>query len=212
MHLVVGLGNPGRRYAQTRHNAGFLVIDRLAERWGARVERKQFGALVDSVRLASSNAVLAKPQTFMNRSGQAVVSLKGFYKTPLEDVVVVHDEVDMDFGTVKLKQGGGHGGHNGLRDIQAKAGGNGFVRVRVGVSRPPEGWDTADWVLAKFSSAEQSELDAILDRAADAVELVLREGTSKAMAHVNARRPQRNQTNNGSTGEGTPSPAQEPQN
>lgn len=192
MHLVVGLGNPGRRYAQTRHNAGFHVVDRLAERWGARVERKQFGALVDSVRIGSAVAVLAEPQTFMNRSGQAVASLKGFYKLEPGDIVVVHDEVDLDFGVVKLKEGGGHGGHNGLRDIQAKLGNNHFVRVRVGVGRPPQGWDTADWVLGKFTSDELSELPDIVDRAADAVELVLKEGAAKAMTEVNARRPARN--------------------
>ena len=196
MHLVVGLGNPGRQYAQTRHNAGFHVVDRLAERWGARVERKQFGALVDSLRIGDANIVLCKPQTFMNRSGQAVASLKGFYKLDVSDIVVIHDEVDMDFGTVKLKQGGGHGGHNGLRDIQAKLGNNGFVRVRVGISRPPPGWETSNWVLGKFSGSEQAELPDIVDRAADVVELVLREGAAKAMSEVNARRPQRNSAAN----------------
>lgn len=194
MHLVVGLGNPGGRYAQTRHNAGFLVVDRLAERWGVSVDRKQFGALVQSARVGSASVVFAKPQTFMNLSGQAVASLRGFYKTELDEIVVVHDEVDLDFGTVKLKKGGGHGGHNGLRDIQAKAGGNGFVRVRVGVSRPPQGWDTADWVLGKFTDAEQALLPDVVEDACDAVEALLRDGLDRAMTDVNARRPQRNLT------------------
>lgn len=192
MHLVVGLGNPGQRYAQTRHNAGFHVVDRLAERWGARVERKQFGALVDAIRIGDTPVVLAKPQTFMNRSGQAVASLRGFYKTQLDELVVVYDEVDIEFGSVKLKHGGGHGGHNGIRDVQACLGSNDFTRVRVGVSRPPPGWDTADWVLARFGDSEQQDLPEILDRAADAVELVLRDGVQQAMTEVNARRPQRN--------------------
>ena len=109
MHLVVGLGNPGRRYAATRHNAGFAVVDRLAGRWGATCDRKQFGALVDRVQIASTDAVLAKPQTFMNRSGQAVASLRGFYKSEVAVVVVVHDDVDLDFGTVRLKLGGDAG-------------------------------------------------------------------------------------------------------
>ena len=195
MHLVVGLGNPGRQYAQTRHNAGFHVVDRLAERWGGHVDRKQFGALVDSVRIGGASVVLAKPQQFMNRSGQAVASLRGFYKLEVDEVVVVHDEVDLDFGTVKLKEGGGHGGHNGLRDIQAKLGNNGFVRVRVGVGRPPAGWDTADYVLGRFSASEQAELADLVDRAADAVERILEEGAAKAMTEVNARRPQRNTGN-----------------
>lgn len=191
MHLVVGLGNPGGCYAHIRHNAGFHVVDRLAERWGARVERAQFGALVDQVRVGDHPVVLAKPQTFMNLSGQAVVSLRGFYKAEVPNLVVVHDEVDLDFGTVRVKQGGGHGGHNGLRDIQARLGANDFVRVRVGVSRAPEGWDTADWVLGRFTDEETTALPAIVDRAADAVEQVIREGTAKAMADANARRPQR---------------------
>ena len=149
MQLVVGLGNPGRRYASTRHNVGFLVVDRLASRWAGSCDRKQLGALVDKVRIGSSDVVLAKPQTFMNLSGQAVASLRGFYKpASVDDILVVHDELDLEFGTVRLKRGGGHGGHNGLRDIQARLGTNDFVRVRVGIGRPPEGWDTADYVLA----------------------------------------------------------------
>ena len=194
MHLVVGLGNPGRRFARTRHNAGFLVIDRLAQRWGAAVERNQFKALVDPARIGSTPVVLCKPQTFMNLSGDAVASLKGYYKVDLEDIVVVHDDVDLSLGDVRLKKGGGHGGHNGLRDLQKKVG-NGFARVRFGVSRPPEGWDTADYVLGKFTDAEASELDASIERAADAVEAALSEGLTAAMQHVNAR----------SSGSGSPS-------
>ena len=187
MHLVVGLGNPGRRYAATRHNAGFAVVDRLAGRWGATCDRKQFGALVDRVQIASTAAVLAKPQTYMNRSGEAVASLRGFYKTDEAEVVVVHDDVDRAFGTIRLKLGGGHGGHNGLRDIQAKLSDNGFVRVRVGVARPPEGWDTADWVLGRFTDSEQAGLPAVVDRAADAVECVLTDGVRQAMNTFNTR-------------------------
>ncbi len=187
MHLVVGLGNPGRRYARTRHNAGFLVVDRLAERWRASVERKQFKALVDSARIGSTPVVLCKPQTFMNLSGDAVASLRGYYKVEVEDIVVVHDDVDLPLGDVRLKKGGGHGGHNGLRDLHKKLGTNGYARVRFGVSRPPEGWDTADYVLGKFTDAEASDLDASIDRAADAVEAALSEGVSKAMQHVNDR-------------------------
>ena len=122
MHLVLGLGNPGAKYRRTRHNAGFLVVDRLANRWGARLDRAQFGALVDRARVGGSDAILAKPQKFMNLSGQAATSLRGYYKVDSADVVVVHDDVDIPFGDVRVKAGGGHGGHNGLRDIQAKMG------------------------------------------------------------------------------------------
>jgi PTH1 family peptidyl-tRNA hydrolase len=187
MHLVVGLGNPGERYALTRHNAGFQVVDELARRGGVSCDRKQFGALVDRARISEADAVLAKPQTFMNLSGQAVNSLRGFYKADMAEVVVVHDDVDLAFGDVRLKSGGGHGGHNGLRDIQAKLGRNDFVRVRVGVSRPPDGWDTAAWVLGRFSEGEQASLDEVVDKAADAVEHLLRVGLTQAMNSVNAR-------------------------
>lgn len=187
MHLVVGLGNPGRRYERTRHNAGFLVVDRLAERWGARVERSQYKALVDTTRVRDANVVLCKPQTFMNLSGESVVSLKGWYKVETDDVVVVHDDLDLPFGDVRLKKGGGHGGHNGLRDIQARLSTAAWIRVRCGVGRPPEGRDAADYVLGVWAEHETAQLDDFVDRAADAVEAVLSEGLSAAMQHVNAR-------------------------
>lgn len=189
MHLVVGLGNPGRKYEKTRHNAGFLVVDRLAERWGGDVGTKQLGALVDKVAIGSGrlSAVLAKPQSYMNLSGQPTVSLRGWYKLDNDRVVVVHDEVDLPFGTVRIKVGGGHGGHNGLRDLLKHLGNEPFVRVRFGVGRPPEGWDTADYVLAKWQGSEQDELPDVVDRAADAVEAVLTEGPTAAMNRINTR-------------------------
>ena len=196
MLLVLGLGNPGARYDATRHNAGFLVADRLAERLGAPFDRKQLGALVTSVRFAATGerdgqAVLAKPQGFMNLSGQVATSLRGFYKVEANDIVVIHDEVDLPFGDVRIKKSGGHGGHNGVRDVIAKLGTTGFVRVRVGVGRPPEGWDTADYVLGKYTAAEAAEVPAIVDRAADAVERIAAEGVERAMQTVNSRAPLR---------------------
>ncbi|MEQ1569102.1 MAG: aminoacyl-tRNA hydrolase [Myxococcota bacterium] len=186
MHLVLGLGNPGRRYERTRHNAGFLVVDRIAARQAAVVERAQLGALVESVRLGTRPVVLAKPQSFMNLSGQPAASLRGWYKVPEDQVVVVHDEVDLPFGEVRVKQGGGAGGHNGLKDLVAKIG-NRFVRVRVGVGRPPAGWDTADFVLSAFTAAEEDALPSVVDRAADAVSLVVERGASTAMNETNRR-------------------------
>jgi PTH1 family peptidyl-tRNA hydrolase len=174
VHLVVGLGNPGRRYAKTRHNAGFLVVDRLAERWNAPLSKKQFKADVGSARVGSAAAVLCKPQTFMNLSGESVTSLRGYYKVDPSHVVVVHDDVDLPFGDVRVKSGGGHGGHNGLRDISKRIG-PGYDRVRFGVGRPPDGWDTADYVLATWDRDEQRALDDAVDRAADAVERVLQD-------------------------------------
>jgi PTH1 family peptidyl-tRNA hydrolase len=206
VHLVLGLGNPGRRYEQTRHNAGFLVVDRLAERAGAAVDRRQLGALVANLQLDGQAGaegprvsplrgplgphpvVLAKPQSFMNLSGQPAASLRGFYKVPLEQVIVVHDDVDLPFGDVRVKLGGGHGGHNGLRDLAGKLGG-GFLRVRFGVGRPPEGWNTADYVLGSFTSDEQPALPEIVDVAADAVSMVVAQGVTAAMNRFNTRRP-----------------------
>lgn len=193
MHLVLGLGNPGRRYERTRHNVGFVVVDRLSERWGEAIEKKQFGALVGSARIRSSPAVLGKPQSFMNLSGQPAASLKGFYKLTNDKIVVVHDELDLPFGEVRLKQSGGHGGHNGLRDLQQKLGGNDFLRVRVGISRPPEGWDTADYVLGNWSSDEEAEISDVVERACDAVEAILSDGITAAMNHFNTR-PERRES------------------
>ena len=187
LYLVLGLGNPGSRYDRTRHNAGFLVADRLAARWGVPVDRPQFGALTAKARVRSHDVVLAKPQQFMNLSGQAGVSLRGYYKVDNGDVLVVHDEVDLPFGQVKIKKGGGHGGHNGLRDIAGRFGSQDFVRVRVGVSRPPPGWDTADYVLGAWTTAEQAALDEIIDRSADAVDAILDDGVLGAMNRFNVR-------------------------
>jgi len=187
MHLVLGLGNPGRRYAGTRHNAGFLVVDRLSERWGAPCDRKQFGALVGKGLFAGRPVMLAKPQTYMNLSGQAAASLRGYYKLETDQLVVVHDEVDLPFGQVRVKRGGGHGGHRGLTDLHRMLGGGGYDRVRFGLSRPPAGWDTADYVLGKWTAEEQERLDELVERAADAVEAVIRDGTVAAMNVFNTR-------------------------
>lgn len=187
MHLVLGLGNPGGKYRHTRHNAGFMVVDRLARRAGVSCERKQFGALVERVRVGTEDVILAKPQTFMNLSGQAAVSLRGFYKPEESAIVVVHDEVDLPFGDIRIKVGGGHGGHNGLRDLQAKLGTNGFTRVRFGVGRPPPGWETANYVLADFTAEETEQLDSLIDQAADAVEAIVQDGVRAAMNRFNAR-------------------------
>lgn len=188
MHLVLGLGNPGRRYERTRHNAGFLVVDRIAERHRVAVLRPQLGAMVESVRFGDHPVVLAKPQSFMNLSGQPAVSLRGWYKVTNDDLVVVHDDVDLPFGDLRVKKGGGHGGHNGLRDIDEKLGSAAYVRLRVGVGRPPPGRDTADWVLAPFAPEEEAELPALFDRAADAVVLVVEQGLDRAMSQVNQKR------------------------
>ncbi|CAL9531695.1 Peptidyl-tRNA hydrolase [Nocardiopsis dassonvillei] len=176
--LVVGLGNPGPKYAGNRHNAGFMVVDALAggERWKAH----RAHAEAVETRLDGTAVVLAKPRTYMNLSGGPVSALARFYKVPLERVVVVHDEMDIDFGALKLKKGGGSGGHNGLKSITASLGGPDYLRVRFGVGRPPGRMDPADYVLRDFSSTERGELDLNVERAADAVRTVLTDGLERA--------------------------------
>jgi len=186
MWLVVGLGNPGRRYVSTRHNIGFKVIENLANRWSIPAEGKQLGSLVGGGRIANDKAFLARPQSFMNRSGHPVRSLMGYFKLDTDRVMVIHDDLDLPFGRVQLKRGGGHGGHNGLRDINKHAGKD-YIRVRVGVGRPPEGWETADYVLGKWNSTEQVEVSGVVDRASDAVEAVLRDGLGGARNRIKVR-------------------------
>ncbi|MDT0329100.1 aminoacyl-tRNA hydrolase [Nocardiopsis lambiniae] len=176
--LVVGLGNPGPKYAGNRHNAGFMVVDALAgtERWKAH---KAHAEAVET-RLDGVPVVLAKPRTYMNLSGGPVSALAAFYKVPLGRVIVVHDEMDIDFGALKLKKGGGSGGHNGLKSVTASLGGPGYVRVRFGVGRPPGRMDPAAYVLRDFSSTERAELDLNVERAADAVRVLLADGLERA--------------------------------
>jgi PTH1 family peptidyl-tRNA hydrolase len=186
--LVVGLGNPGPGYAATRHNAGFMVADLLAERMAGRFKAHKSGAEVVEGRVAGLRVVLAKPKSFMNLSGGPTVAAMNFYKVPLERLVVVHDELDIDYGRLRLKRGGGDGGHNGLRSISKSAGSKEYLRVRFGIGRPPGRQDPADFVLKPFASTEAKELALNVDRAADAVEALLT-GTLEAVQnkyHVEA--------------------------
>ena len=171
--LVVGLGNPGPSYAGNRHNAGFLVLDLLADRSGGRFKAHKGRADVVEGRLAGERAVLAKPKTYMNLSGGPTASLRDFFKVPTERIVVVHDELDIPYGALRLKRGGGDNGHNGLRSITSALGSKEYLRVRFGVGRPPGRQDPADYVLKDFAAAERKDLGFHVDRAADAVEALL---------------------------------------
>jgi peptidyl-tRNA hydrolase, PTH1 family len=189
-YLVVGLGNPGPRYAATRHNAGFFVVDLLAERIGGRFKAHRsnaHSANADVVegRLAGASVVIGKPRTYMNESGGPVVGLARFYKVDVERIIVVHDELDLPFETLRLKRGGGEGGHNGLRSIATSLGSKEFVRVRFGISRPPGRQDPADYVLREFASSERKELPYLVDRAADAVEAIIARGLEAAQNEYN---------------------------
>jgi PTH1 family peptidyl-tRNA hydrolase len=185
--LVVGLGNPGPAYAKTRHNIGFVVADLLAGRLGSGFKlHKKSGADVATGRLAGRAVVLAKPRTYMNESGRHVGPLANFYSVAPADVIVLHDELDIDFGRIRLKSGGGVAGHNGLRSVAAALGTKDFQRVRIGVGRPPGRKDAATFVLEPFSSRERTEVPTICEQAADATELLIGQGLEPAQNTVHA--------------------------
>ncbi|MFF9901194.1 aminoacyl-tRNA hydrolase [Streptomyces longispororuber] len=189
--LVAGLGNPGPGYALNRHNVGFMVADLLAGRIGGSFKRAaKAQAQVLEGRLGpmgpgSRRVVLVKPMSYMNLSGGPVTALRDFYKVPTAHVVAVHDELDIDFGTLRLKLGGGDNGHNGLKSM-TKAMGSDYHRVRFGIGRPPGRMQVADFVLKDFSSVERKELDYLVDRAADAVECLVTEGLERAQSAYNS--------------------------
>lgn len=186
MWLVVGLGNPGREYEDTRHNIGFMVVDALADRAGVKISDKKFKARLARAKIGGQDCWLLKPETYMNLSGESVGPAAGFFKIPTSNVIVVHDEMDIELGRLKLKTGGGHGGHNGLRSLKQHLPDDGFHRVRVGVDRPPNAeWDPADWVLSRFRSEEQEKLEGALKDAQSAVSAILRHGMAKAMNRYN---------------------------
>jgi PTH1 family peptidyl-tRNA hydrolase len=191
--LVVGLGNPGASYARNRHNVGFMVVDELAARAGGSFTSHRSRTKVADVRIGvlpggapGPRVVLAKPVTFMNLSGGPVSSLSQYLQVPGERLVVVHDEIDLPFATIRLKTGGGEGGHNGLRSISSSLGTKDYVRVRVGVGRPPGRMDAADHVLRDFTAAEGKDLPWLVDAAADAVEALVLEGLLAAQRRFHA--------------------------
>ncbi len=183
--LVVGLGNPGPEYERTRHNVGFLVADVLAERVGGRFAvHKKSGADLLQARLDGRQILIAKPRTYMNLSGRPVAALAKFFSVPVDQVIVVHDELDLPFGTLKLKQGGGEGGHNGLRSISQALTTKEYLRTRIGIGRPPGRQDPADYVLKPFAAPERKEVPVIVEQAADAVELLLKLGLEAAQNNL----------------------------
>lgn len=183
--LVVGLGNPGPGYAGNRHNVGFMVVDMLAGRMGTRFKAHKSRADIVEGRHGGHRVVLAKPRSYMNESGGPVASLRDFFKVPLERLVVVHDELDLPFGGLRLKMGGGDNGHNGLRSIRRTLGSGDFNRVRFGIGRPPGRMDAAAYVLRDFGAAERKELDLDVERTADSVEALVSDGLERAQNTFN---------------------------
>jgi peptidyl-tRNA hydrolase, PTH1 family len=187
---IVGLGNPGPGYAGNRHNVGAMVLDELAARSGVKLspgKGARARALVGEGRLAGRRVVLARPLTYMNESGGPVRGLLDYHHLSVEDLVVIHDELDIPFASVRLKRGGGEGGHNGLRSITRSTGTKDYLRVRVGIGRPPGRQEAADFVLKDFSAVERKELDLLVAEAADAVEALVARGLEAAQNEVHAR-------------------------
>ncbi len=177
--LIAGLGNPGRKYEGTRHNIGFLVLHRLAERYRMKVSREKFHGYYDTGAIAGQDVVLLAPQTYMNKSGRSIQAARQFYKIPASDTIVMHDDIDLSSGQLKIKQGGGHGGHNGLRDIISRTGDRDFLRIRLGIGRPEHG-DVRNYVLGRFGAEEQAAIDELVEDACDAVETVFERGVGAA--------------------------------
>lgn len=183
--LIVGLGNPGREYKDNRHNVGFMLIDRLSVRLNARMSRMQAKSLVASIKYEDDRLILAKPQTYMNLSGQSIQGLARFYKLPLKNVIVAHDDLDLPFGAIRIRPGGGAGGQKGIASTIERLGSKEFRRLRIGIGRPPGRMDPAAYVLQDFARADLPLLSEILDRAADAVLTFVAEGLNAAMNKFN---------------------------
>ncbi|UCD85319.1 MAG: aminoacyl-tRNA hydrolase [Deltaproteobacteria bacterium] len=186
MKLIVGLGNPGRRYRLNRHNLGFRAIDHIAETSSIRIKVKKFRALIGEGRIMDEEAILAKPQTYMNLSGVAVEALKGFYRIGLSDVILINDDFDLNFGRIRIKQRGGDGGHLGLRSVIEHLGDDRFLRIRLGVGRPVTDQEATEYVLSNFSREEEETLPKFLDIAEKAVKALIGCGVQKAMNEFNS--------------------------
>lgn len=185
MKLVLGLGNPGKKYERTRHNMGFLVLDRVASERKILIGQRKYRSLIGEFRADGEKILLVKPQTFMNRSGDAVQDLFRYLKAKVHDLVVVHDDLDLPFGRVRIRSRGSAGGHRGMLSILEAVGEEGFLRVRVGIGRPPAGVDPTDYVLQNFSAAEAGMLTDVVARASAAVQCLLEEGSQRAMERFN---------------------------
>ncbi len=188
MYIIAGLGNPGKQYEHTRHNVGFEVIDRLAERMGISMEEKKHKALCGRGVLEGEKVVLLKPQTFMNLSGESVRAAADYYKVPPQQVLVIYDDISLEPGQLRIRAKGSAGGHNGMKNIIAHLGTQEYPRVRVGIGDKPRGMDLADYVLSRFSKGEQEKMEQAFEEAAEAAAMIAGQGLDKAMNHFNQKK------------------------
>lgn len=185
LKLVIGLGNPGKEYAMTRHNAGFMVVERLADAFRISMDKNKFDTIYGKGKIQAKDVMLAKPQAFMNRSGSPVQKLAGFYRISCEDMLIIHDDIDLAFGRIKIKEKGGDGGHKGIKSIKDAFGGGNFTRLRIGIGRSEAGADVVNHVLGRFNPEEKALLDKIIATAMDAVLTILCEGAKEGMNRFN---------------------------
>ena len=185
--MTVGLGNPGRKYRFTRHNMGFMVVDHLARRHGLALDRRKFDVRYGRGKVLDASVLMAKPMTFMNRVGPAVVKLAHFYRLNTQDITVIHDDLDLVFGTLKIKRKGGDGGHNGVKSLIHALGTDQFTRIRVGIGRPQDQTDVSGYVLNRFHPTQVGLVEAVIQQATDALETVVTKGVSEAMNRFHGR-------------------------
>ncbi len=187
MYLIAGLGNPGREYENTRHNMGFQVIDRLADKIGCNINENKHFALCGRGIIGSERALLAKPQTYMNNSGESIRAIADFYKIPIENIIIIFDDIDLAPGAIRIRKSGSAGGHNGIKSIIAHMGSENFSRVRIGVGAKPEGWDLADHVLSRPNEEDERLIEDAWKRAVDAIICIVEDGIDKAMNNYNKK-------------------------
>lgn len=188
MKVIAGLGNPGREYAQTKHNVGFLMVDALAAHLGVTEWREKYDAFIARARIGSEAILLVKPQTYMNESGRAIAPLMNFYKLEAEDLIVAHDDMDIPVGTIRIRKKGSSGGHNGIKSILAHLGDEHFARVRIGIGRPLPGWTVVNHVLAPFPPEDAAKVSEAIHYLVPAIECIVTEDVDKAMNRYNPKK------------------------
>lgn len=194
MKIIAGLGNPGSEYAKTKHNVGFMLVDALADKLGVTQWKDKFDALIGEARIGTEKVLLVKPQTYMNESGKAVGPLMDFYKLAIEDLIVVHDDMDIPAGTIRIRKKGSAGGHNGIKSILAHVGDEHFARVRIGIGRPLPGWTVVNHVLAPFTAEDEPKIREAIDYLLPAVECIVSEDVDMAMNQYNPKKQKKKKT------------------